>query len=137
VRFWSRRQAHEAAVHRWDAQNALGAGAPQAILSALAADGINEWFSVFAVGRSRRTSGRMGLGESFHLHRTDEQGEWVVRFEGSDIDVRSEHARADVAVRGTASDPLLFLWGRKSPESLEVPGNASLLYRWPELLPAI
>ena len=137
VRFWTRRQAHEAAVHRWDAQNALLAGPPQAIDSALAADGIDEWLSVFAVSRSRRTSERIGLGESFHFHCTDEQGEWVIRFEGSDIEVRSEHAKADVAVRGTASDLLLFLWGRRSHETLEVLGNASLLERWAEFLPAI
>jgi hypothetical protein len=105
--------------------------------SALAADGIDEWLSVFAVSRSRRTSARVGLGESFHFHCTDEQGEWVVRFDGSDIDVRSEHAKADMAVRGTASDLLLFLWGRISPETLEVLGDASMLDRWPELLPAI
>jgi uncharacterized protein (TIGR03083 family) len=137
VRFWTRRQAHEAAVHRWDAQNALGPGASHAIDAALAADGIDEWLSVFAVSRSRQSSTRMGLGESFHFHCTDEVGEWVIRFEGSDIVVRSEHAKADVAVRGSASDLLLFLWGRKSPEALEVLGNASLLDRWPELLPAI
>lgn len=79
----------------------------------------------------------MGLGESFHFHCTDEHGEWIVRFEGSDIDVRSAHAKADVAVRGSASDLLLFLWGRKSPQTLEVLGDASLLTRWTEFLPAI
>ena len=136
VRFWTRRQAHEAAIHRWDAQGALRVRAPQPIDAVLAADGIDEWLGVFAASRSRRTSARMGLGESFHFHCTDEQGEWVVRFEGPDIDVRSEHAKADVAVRGSASDLLLFLWGRKSTETLEVLGDASLLERWSELLPA-
>jgi hypothetical protein len=103
----------------------------------LAADGIDEWLSVFAVDRSRPSSSRMGLGESFHFHCTDAEGEWVVRFAGPDIEIRSEHAKSDVAVRGSASDLLLFLWGRKSPTALEVLGNASLLDRWPELLPAI
>jgi uncharacterized protein (TIGR03083 family) len=137
VRFWTRRQAHEAAVHRWDAQDALGASAPAAIDSTLAADGIDEWLSVFAVSRSRQSSTRIGLGESYHFHCTDEHGEWVVRFKGSDIDVKSEHVKADVAIRGGASDLLLFLWRRKSTESLEVLGDASLLERWSELLPAI
>jgi uncharacterized protein (TIGR03083 family) len=139
VGFWTRRQANEAAVHRWDAQNALGAPAPAPapIDSTLAADGIDEWLSVFAVSRSRQTSTRIGLGESYHFHCTDEQGEWVVRFEGSDIDVKSEHVKADVALRGGASDLLLFLWRRRSAETLEVLGDASLLERWTELLPAI
>ena len=137
MRFWTRRQAHEAAVHRWDAQNALGAPAPAAIDSKLAADGIDEWLSVFAVSRSRQTSTRIGLGESYHFHCTDEHGEWVVRFEGSDIDVKREHVKADVALRGGASDLLLFLWRRRSAETLEVLGDSSLLEWWPELLPAI
>jgi uncharacterized protein (TIGR03083 family) len=137
VRFWTRRQAHEAAVHRWDAQNALGAPATTAVDSTLAADGIDEWLNVFAVSRSRQSSTRVGLGESYHLHCTDEQGEWVIRFEGSDIDVKREHVKADVAIRGGASDLLLFLWHRKSAETLEVLGDASLLERWSELLPAI
>jgi uncharacterized protein (TIGR03083 family) len=137
ARFWIRRQAHEAAVHRWDAQNALGAGAARAIDAALAADGIDEWLRVYAFARIRRTSTRAGTGESFHFHCTDEHGEWIVRFEGAEIDVQSAHAKADVALRGASSDLLLFLWGRRSAETLEILGDASLLERWPELLPSI
>jgi uncharacterized protein (TIGR03083 family) len=135
VRFWSRRQAHEAAVHRWDAQNALGS--THAIDAGLAADGIDEWLQAFAIGRSRAISARLGAGESFHFHCTDEEGEWVVRFDGAGVDVRREHAKADIAIRGTASQLVLFVWGRQSPEELEVLGDASLLARWDELLPAI
>lgn len=42
VAWVARRQAHEVAVHRWDAQGALGA--PEPIGSDLAADGIGEFF---------------------------------------------------------------------------------------------
>ena len=42
--FWRRRQAHETAVHRVDAQ--LAAGDVQPIDGALAADGIDEWLSL-------------------------------------------------------------------------------------------
>jgi uncharacterized protein (TIGR03083 family) len=135
VGFWERRQAHEAAVHRWDAQRALGAAEP--IDPALAADGVDEWLYVFAVGRSRATSPRTGIGESFHLHCTDEQGEWVVRFDGDGMEVKREHAKAAVAVRGPASDLLLFVWGRQSVGGLEVLGDSSMLERWNELLPAV
>lgn len=135
VRFWARRQAHEAAVHRWDAQGALGI--PHAIDAALAADGVDEWLYAFAVERSRAASTQLGRGESFHFHCTDEAGEWVVRFDGSGIEVRNEHSKADVAVRGPASDLLLFVWGRGARDRLEVLGDAALLERWPELLPAI
>ena len=45
-----------------------------------------------------------------------------------------EHAKGDVAVRGTASDLLLFLWGRLPGKNLEVLGDASLLGRYFELV---
>jgi uncharacterized protein (TIGR03083 family) len=135
VGFWTRRQAHEAAVHRWDAESALGS--PAAIDSALSADGVDEWLYVFAAGRSHATSARVGTDESFHLHCTDEQGEWVVRFDGDAVEVKREHARAAVAVRGPASDLLLFVWGRQSAENLEILGDSSLLARWAELFPAV
>jgi uncharacterized protein (TIGR03083 family) len=133
--FWIRRQAHEAAVHRWDAERALGSPAP--IDSALAADGVDEWLYIFAAGRSHATSARIGTDESFHLHCTDEEGEWVVRFDGDAIEVKREHAKAAIAVRGPASDLLLFVWGRQSAENLEVLGDSTLLPRWNELFPAV
>jgi hypothetical protein len=49
--------------------------------------------------------------------------------------VTREHAKGDVAVRGTASDLLLFLWGRLPGERLEVLGDASLVGRYFELVP--
>jgi hypothetical protein len=44
--------------------------------------------------------------------------------------VSREHAKGDVAARGSASDLLLFLWGRVSAERLEVFGDAELLARF-------
>ena len=132
--FWRRRQAHETTVHRWDAQAATASAQP--VESSLAADGIDEFLRVFAAGLSRARSSRSGNGESFHFHCTDAAGEWTVRFDGPDIDVRAEHSKADVAVRGAASNILLFLWGRQSTDNLEVLGMSSLLDNWSELLPA-
>ena len=44
--------------------------------------------------------------------------------------VTAEHAKGDVAARGSASDLLLFLWGRVPADSLEVFGDAELLARF-------
>ena len=44
--------------------------------------------------------------------------------------VTREHAKGDVAARGTASDLLLFLWGRVPATALEVFGDAALLDRF-------
>jgi uncharacterized protein (TIGR03083 family) len=132
--FWMRRMAQETAVHRWDTQLARGHTEP--IEPELARDGIDEVFDIMApASRQRGGSFRQGAGESYHFHRTDGPGEWLLRFAGDDMVVTHEHAKADVAVRGTASDLLLFLWGRIPASQLEVFGDAALLDRYVELVP--
>ncbi|HEV8628213.1 MAG TPA: maleylpyruvate isomerase N-terminal domain-containing protein [Acidimicrobiia bacterium] len=133
ARFWFRRIAHETVVHRADAEAA--AAAPAAALSRvepaeLAADGIDE-FLAFLVLRAR--GGRpAGLSGSYHFHTTDVPGEWVVVFDGDDVTVRREHAKADVAVRGPASDLELFLYNRRGSEGLEVFGDPAAVAAWTE-----
>ena len=53
--------------------------------------------------------------------------------------MRREHAQGDLALRGPAESLLLFLWGRVDPEAagIEILGEASLLTRWTELVPAM
>jgi uncharacterized protein (TIGR03083 family) len=131
--FWQRRMAQETAVHRWDAQSALGREQP--IDRELARDGIDEVMDVQIPMRREWQTPRAGEGESFHFHTTDIDGEWLLRFEPTGYRVTHEHARADAAVRGTASDVLLFLWGRLPPERLEVFGDRALLDRFFELAP--
>jgi uncharacterized protein (TIGR03083 family) len=65
ARFAARRMAHETAVHRFDAQSAVGS--PEGIEAALAADGIEE---IFVMVDAWPESGR-GEGETLHLHGTD------------------------------------------------------------------
>ncbi len=128
--FWARRQAVETAVHRYDAQ--LAAGTTERVDAPLAVDGIDELFALIPfwqwAGRVR------GTGESLHFHCTDTEGEWLARLEPDGAVVTREHAKGDVAARGSASDLLLFLYGRVPVERLEVFGDASLLTRWRELV---
>ncbi len=56
--------------------------------------------------------GRRSATRTIHLHCTDGEGEWLITRAGDDVVVTREHAKGDVAARGTASDLLLFLWGR-------------------------
>lgn len=125
VGFWARRQAHELAVHRWDAQAAAGTTAP--IDRALAADGIQELFDILPF---RPGGAPTGNGETIHLHCTDGDGEWLVRLAPAGVTVVNEHAKGDVAARGSASDLLLMMWGRIPVDEVEVFGDASLLERW-------
>lgn len=124
--FWQRRRAQETAVHRVDAQSA--AGTPSPVDAELAVDGIDEFLFVFM---PRLAAGLAGLGDAtIHLHCTDGEGEWLVTRAGDDVVVTREHAKGDVAARGTASDLLLFLWGRVPVTALEVFGDGALLDRF-------
>ncbi|HEY3452049.1 MAG TPA: maleylpyruvate isomerase family mycothiol-dependent enzyme [Myxococcales bacterium] len=122
--YWRRRQAQEAAVHRWDAQNAAGAAQP--LEAALAADGIDELLEMLPFVPGSRT----GSGETVHLHCTDVSGEWLVRLGTKGLEVGRKHAKGDAAVRGKASDLDLFLWGRIPATALEVFGDAALVARF-------
>jgi uncharacterized protein (TIGR03083 family) len=121
--FWRRRRAVETTVHRYDAE--VAAGTPTPVDAALAVDGIDEFLSVFVARFGDRLA---ACGDfTFHLHCTDTDGEWLLARRDGEVVVTAEHAKGDVAARGSASDLLLFLWGRVPAESLEVFGDAELL----------
>ncbi len=117
--FWPRRMAHETTIHRVDAEQALG-GAVGPIEPAFAVDGIDEVFEVFvpSLGAGRSP----GDGRTVHLHATDVAGEWLIRFDPDAVSVESGHGKGDAAVRGPAGELLLWLWGRRPIEGLEVFG---------------
>lgn len=126
VGFWRRRMAHETAVHRVDAEAAAHGGEFRPVDAELAADGADEVLEVFIAPRVREVGGD---GETLHLHATDAEGEWLLRLHPDRVEVTRGHAKGDAAARGTASDLLLWLWGRAGPERLEVFGDAGLLTR--------
>ena len=127
IGFVRRRMAQETAVHRWDAQDAVGE--PRPIDRELATDGIDEFLDTFIAATEGGPGGR---GETIHLHRTDGDGEWVIELSADGARVRRGHQKGDAAVRGAASDLLLWLWGRTAAPSpaLETFGDASLLERF-------
>jgi hypothetical protein len=125
-RWWLRRLAHETAVHRFDAEQALSAPAPVAALPA--ADGIAELFELF-VPRSFDAAEFAAAGhegQTMHLHCVDVEGEWLVRFAPTGVEVERVHAKGDVAVRGEASDLFLVLWNRLPVDRCEVFGTVEL-----------
>jgi uncharacterized protein (TIGR03083 family) len=122
VRFWHRRMAQETAVHRWDAENALGR--PQPIDAALAIDGIDEAISNLAV--SLRMRPRPELVGSVRLITTDADFECSVTLAGDGLSRRDDLGRSDVVVHGGASDLLLWLLGRPVTETVEVEGDVGV-----------
>jgi uncharacterized protein (TIGR03083 family) len=124
VGFIQRRMAQETAVHRVDAE--LAAGSPRPVEADLAVDGIDEFLTLFMTPARLQGEG----AESVHLHATDAPGEWVVKVRDGTVSVEQEHGKADVAVRAPASDLLLLLWRRVSPEAVEVLGDGEALGRF-------
>jgi uncharacterized protein (TIGR03083 family) len=130
--FYYRRMAHEIAVHRYDAELAHGTPAP--FEPEQATDAIDELYTVvlpFSVARWERP---LPAG-SLHLHRTDGVGEWLVRAHDGALVVTREHAKGDVAVRGSASDLLVHAWNRGRPDGLTVFGDEALAEQWAGLAP--
>jgi hypothetical protein len=119
-------------VHRADAELALGVAAPE-IDSVIAADGIDEFlFNLPSARRPYKHLASLPTGASMHLHATDSDGEWLVRFTESGIAWERGHGRASVAVRGPVASLLLFTYGRLWPTDprLSVFGEADLLGAW-------
>ena len=129
IRFWARRMALETAVHRWDGQGV--SGAPSPIDGDLAAEGIDEHLANLP---SLASAPLTGKGESLHLHCTDRPGEWLARLEPTGLDVRREHAKGDVALRGSASDLYLVLLGRLPADAVDGFGDPGILARWQTLM---
>ena len=126
--FAARRLAHETAVHRFDAQSAVGA--PQPFDPALAADGIEEIFAMIEIAPER--AGR-GDGQTMHLHGTDEGvegNEWLIAMNPDGLDIRREHTKGDLALRGAVSDLELVLYDRPPVGPVERFGDESVLDAW-------
>jgi uncharacterized protein (TIGR03083 family) len=135
ARFWARRHASETSVHRWDGQAAVAAAGgppPDPIDADVAVDAIDEAFQMIGFMLARGAEGPAG---SCHLHRTDGPGEWMLRVEEGRLSVTHEHGKGDCAVRGSASDLLLYLWGRTPAADLEVFGDADQADAWGRLTP--
>ena len=103
-----------------------------------------DWFFDRALGdavnrmtRLHPRSPHKGKSASFHLHRTDGTGEWVLRAEGGEAVAESGHAKADVAMRGTAEGLYWVLMGRGKPEEhgVEVHGDPKLAAAFKEWFP--
>lgn len=131
--WWRRRMAHETAVHLWDAQAGAGSAAP--IDGDLATDGIDEFYDVSRDVNAAQ-SRHAYPAESLHLHRSDGPGEWMIQRGATETElaVTHEHGKGDAAVRGPASELLLWIWGRPVSD-IEIFGDDSVAAAWQALAP--
>lgn len=136
--FWARRQAHETAIHRTDAElaagggGAAGEGTPGAVTphtAKFAADGVDELLAGFLARNMRagRWHGRPGV---LGVHADDGpagQAGWLVTTGPDGPAVARGTGRADCDVTGPAAALYLALWNRAPVTGLRVEGDAALL----------
>ncbi|MFI1706583.1 maleylpyruvate isomerase family mycothiol-dependent enzyme [Streptomyces griseoruber] len=132
--FWARRQAHETAVHRVDADSARGRAPEESARSlpaAFAADGIDELLSGFhARDRSRVRTEKPRV---LRIRATDleEDAVWTVRLSlEPPLTERTADGDADCELTGPAARLYLALWNRLPFPA--VTGDAELATLWRE-----
>jgi len=125
--FWARRQAHETAVHRYDAESATGAR-PAPVTAEFAADGIDEILRGFHARKRSRV--RTESPRVLRVRATDvDDAVWTVRLSGEPpVTERTGTGPADCELSGPAPELYLALWNRAPFPSVD--GDGSLAELW-------
>ncbi len=129
--FWARRQAHETAVHRVDAELATGAS-PSPIDAVFAADGVDELLLGFLARPGSKRYTKVEPGSATYT-ATDAGASWTVTVSGTGVETRRGGGAGELLVRAPAADLYLLLWDRRPPDGLEVNGRTDLLEDWRRL----
>ena len=105
---------------------------------------IPDWFIDRGLGESlnmltrlHQRSPHKGKSASFHIHRTDGEGEWIIRAENGQVVSEAQHGKAEVAMRGPGEGLYWVLMGRGKPEDngIEVHGDPVLAAAFKEWFP--
>jgi uncharacterized protein (TIGR03083 family) len=132
ARFWSRRMLHESAIHRADAEQALGR--EPAFDAEVAADAVDELLENLpsAAYFSPGVVELKGNGETIGL-TTDVGAAWLIEFDPEGYAWSRGRGRdATVEVRGPLTPMLLAVYRRQRPDEngLTVDGDRAVLEHW-------
>jgi len=126
--FWARRQAHETAIHRADAESACGEVTGHEV--DFAVDGVDELLvGFFSRPRNRL---RSDATRTLAVTATDADASWLIHIGPDGGRAERGVRQADCELRGPASDLYLGLWNRRSVDDLETAGDVTLLELWRE-----
>lgn len=129
VGFIVRHQIQEAAVHRWDAENAVSTPTPLGLAAAV--DSIEEFLTFTG---EYRADDAPAIDVPVLLVATDADAAWLVA-ENDDHDVTwqrvSPTESAAARVSASSSDLLLYLYHRVPPTALDVAGPADVIGQLP------
>lgn len=128
--FWSRRQAHETAIHRTDAESALS-GKPGPVAAAFAADGVDELLTGFHARAKSRV--RTEEPRVLRVRAIDTDDVWTVRLSTDHPHTeRTDEGPADCEISGTAEQLYLTLWNRLPLTAVSITGEKDLAHLWRE-----
>jgi maleylpyruvate isomerase len=124
---------NEYVIHGHDLSPAIGDAIPTPdwfILSALPE-------SVNLMARLHQRSPHKGKTASFHLHRSDGEGEWTLMAREGQAAAEPGHGKADAAFRGSGEGLYWVLMGRGAPSDhgVEVHGDQELASVFKEWFP--
>lgn len=122
---WARRQAHETAIHRFDAENA--AGIASGFDPTFASDGIDELLAAFS---PRRDEFPIETARTMAVHAEDTGDRWIVTLAPDGITTQHSDGPADLTLSGDASDLYLAVWNRSDDSKVTVTGDSELLDIW-------
>jgi uncharacterized protein (TIGR03083 family) len=152
VGFIRRRQAHEALIHRVDAE--LTAGTRSGMDPRLSADGVDEALRIM-YGGDLPAWGTFdaGEGKTLRIHATDTDDSWfgtLGHFSGTDpvwqrsydrqpgihVAATDEGGAAASTIAGTAADLDCWLWGRPTVDPIERSGSSTVIAAFDALIAA-
>lgn len=147
VAVWPRRQAHETAIHAWDAEHAVGL-TPATINRVLAADGVAEYFELVLPRLVEREAVALPSG-SLEVRATDTGHAWHIVAEGSAVLVAAvagvggdevggdevggddRDADGEATLAGPAAAILGRLWNRPiDDEAVTMSGDPAVADAW-------
>lgn len=122
--FWSRRRLHETAIHLVDALQSIGGLGAEAIPAQVAADGIDEVFTVFLPRMLKRGFAPV-VEAPLTVRATDTGHQWTLT-PGEPPAVDRTQATADTLISAPAAALYLALWKRLPPTHLTVEGDPAV-----------
>ncbi len=126
VTMWSRRQASEIAIHRFDAENARGIAShfdPE-----FATDMLDELLTGFAPRPG--SSNEIASDRVLHVHADDVDEHWYLTIGSEGIETSRDGGAADLTVTATAAELYLLMWNRTDESTVELTGDADVLDLW-------
>ncbi len=122
---WARRQAHETAIHRFDAESATAS--VSGFDPTFASDGIDEILNAMA---PRVDKLPLESCVTMAISPSDVGERWLVTLGPDGIETVQADGPADLVLTGLASDLYLAVWNRGDDTAITLTGDPTVLDTW-------